>query len=258
MAPPKIDPLAAKQAKQKKILIVLSIVLVAVLAIQVPKLMGGKKGTTIAAPTTQTPGAATPATPAPGAAGAPSPTPPPASAPTLGNGAQPEVGKAQLAAFTLFSAKDPFVQQIKVPVGNESAAAGGGGAGKGAAGKSDGQQGADGKGAKAVPTFATVSVNGEALPLEAKGLFPVDDPLFVLVSVSAKAVKIAIAGGKLASGRAITLRKGGKLTLVDTATGARYTLELLYTGTSPERTEVFTTTPAAGSTTSAAPGATTP
>ena len=41
MAATKIDPQVAKDAKQKKILIAMSVVLVALLAWQLPKLMGG-------------------------------------------------------------------------------------------------------------------------------------------------------------------------------------------------------------------------
>lgn len=229
MAPPKIDPRVAKEAKQKKILIVLSIVLVAVMAIQLPKLMGGKKSTS-AAPTATTPGTPT----APGVGGAPSVTPTsPAPTPPATS------GKAQLASFSLFETKDPFVQQLAISTGPAATGAGGSSApaptgtgGKTGAGTGD-------KPAATAPTFATITVNGEPEALAAKGVFPKDEPLFRLVAVAAKTVKIGIAGGRLAHGKTITLRKGAKLTLVDTATGARYTLELVYTGTTPEVTEVF-------------------
>lgn len=229
MAPPKIDPRVAKEAKQKKILIVLSIVLVAVMAIQLPKLMGGKKSSS-AAPTATTPG--TPATP--GAVGAPSVTP---TAPGATPSAKP--GKAQLASFSLFDTKDPFVQQLTISTGTAATGTGGSSAPAptGAGGKPG--AGTGGKPVAAAPTFATITVNGEPEAVVVKGDFPKDEPLFRLVAVAAKTVKIGIAGGKLAHGKTITLRKGAKLTLVDTATGARYTLELVYTGTTPEVTEVF-------------------
>jgi hypothetical protein len=71
--------------------------------------------------------------------------------------------------------------------------------------------------------------------------------MFRVVAVSKGGVKIGIAGGALARGKTVTLKPGRKLTLVDTATGARYTLQLVYVGSSPEQTASFTS----GETTSA-------
>lgn len=238
MARTKTDPLVAKQAKQKKILIGLSIVFAVILVIQVPKLMGGGKKSSTAAPTATTPDATTPApTTAPGTTGTPTVAAVQTGPTTLVEASNQKAGRAQLASFSLFEAKDPFVQQLKAPDGAPGAAS----AGAPGSGGGKGGSGAGGKVAPAAPTFATISVNGEEQALVVKGLFPIEEPLFRLVAVTGKSVKIGIAGGALANGKTITLRKGDKLTLVDTATGARYTLELHYTGTTPEETEVFTT-----------------
>lgn len=241
MARSKVDPQVAKQAKQKKILIGLSVVLVAVLAIQLPKLLSGPKGSTQAVPGTTTPGTTTPA---PGTAGVPTPTPTPApvTGPTtlVDAGAQ-QAGKAQLASFSLFKPKDPFVPQIKVPTTGAGTGTSPGAPTKNTPkGGTSGAGGSKGGGQPATFDYATIAVNGVEESVAMKTDFPADGPLFRLVSVGPKGVKIGIAGGALANGKTVTLKKGAKLTLVDTATGARYTLQLLYTGAGPEKTATFT------------------
>ena len=142
----RVDPLKAKQAKQKKIAIGLSVLFVAVLAYQVPKMLKLMKGPSAAAQTaaeppdpaaaaSATPAATSTATPvAPGAAA------PAASAPVPGE-AQPAVlvdsdlpvvgGEGQLLSFEQFAAKDPFDQQVDsdAVAGAASAADGAAGAG---------------------------------------------------------------------------------------------------------------------------------
>ena len=61
--------------------------------------------------------------------------------------------------------------------------------------------------------------------------FPAAAPLFRLVSASKGAVRVAIAGGAFASGDAtLTLERGETVTLVNTADGVRYELELVSVG----------------------------
>ena len=74
-----------------------------------------------------------------------------------------------------------------------------------------------------------------------KQLFPEQEDLFVLVSLKGKTAKIAVSGGAFTDGQTITLKLGKNLTLVNTATGARYALKLLYVGDQPEEVEGFTT-----------------
>lgn len=239
MAATKIESIDAKQAKQKKMLIVAGVLLVALLAIQLPKLMGGDS--TPAA----TPAASTAADTAPATTTAASET-----VASLVGASATKPGKAQLASFSLFETKDPFVQQIK----DAAAATGSGTASTKGAGSA--AKGGTAKAPVDGPAYATVSVNGEPEALQLKSEFPVDDPLFRLVALTDKAAKIGIAGGSLTDGKTVTLRKGKKLTLVNTATGARYTLDLLYTGTTPEETATFTagdgTADASATTTTAA------
>ena len=69
-------------------------------------------------------------------------------------------------------------------------------------------------------------------------------PLFVVRSVKKHQVKIGVAGGSFDDNQAVTLLRGKKVTLVNTATGVRYVLKLVYTGSQPEVIEGFTTAPA--------------
>ena len=76
-----------------------------------------------------------------------------------------------------------------------------------------------------------------------------------------KQVKIGVAGGSFDDSQAVTLKQGKKVTLVNTATGVRYELKLVYTGATPEMIQSFTTTPHSSSTADALAGtspATTP
>jgi hypothetical protein len=107
-----------------------------------------------------------------------------------------------------------------------------------------------------VPTFATVSVNGEPAAVTVKTPFPSPENLFVVRKLTDTKAQLAIAGtGSFTGGReTVTLAMGKQLTLVDQATGVRYSLKLLYTGTTPEQVEGFSSTPTA--TDAAAPAAT--
>ena len=61
--------------------------------------------------------------------------------------------------------------------------------------------------------------------------FPSDDPVFKLVSLTSSTAKVAVAGGSLSSGApTVTLTKGKKVTLMNTADGTRYDLVLVSVG----------------------------
>ena len=77
-------------------------------------------------------------------------------------------------------------------------------------------------------TQAKISVNGASEEVAVGGAFPSGDPVFRLVSLTKTSAKVGIAGGSLSSGNAtVTLTKGKKLTLMNTADGTRYELLLL-------------------------------
>jgi hypothetical protein len=165
---------------------------------------------------------------------------------TVGGGALQKPGEGQLRAFTLFKAKDPFVQQLPVePVQTSSAPSAPASSGGKSSGGSSATEGSSSGAVQAQPfAFATLSVNGNDSAVEVKQAFPQKAPLFKLVSLKKKTAKIAVAGGAFADGQTITLTLGKPVTLMNTATGARYVVELVYVGTEPEQVESFTKAPA--------------
>jgi hypothetical protein len=264
MAAKRVDPLKAKQAKQKKMAIGLCVVLAAVLVFQVPrtlKMLKGPQPVATAAPATTT-GTATTPTAAPAAA-------PVAGAPVAATGLPPAAGEAQpavlvdsdtpaaadagqLRSFERFQTKDPFVQQdakVEAPptapkpettpeVDVKTPAAGGG-----SVVTAPGSTTTPGSSTPGTTTPSTtpeapvaalaattsISVNGVAEDVATEASFPAASPVFVLVSLGkdGKSVQIGIAGGSYADGAAtIKLVLGKPLTLRNTADGTTYVLVL--------------------------------
>ena len=127
----RIDPLKAKQAKQKKMAIGLGVVLVAVGAFQGPKTLKMLKGPQpVTSPTQSTPAAAaaaTPtaaATPATATPGLPAPGAAPQVAVLADSDLPPAATQNQLLSFEQFQTKDPFAQQVDVAGASGDAASG--------------------------------------------------------------------------------------------------------------------------------------
>jgi hypothetical protein len=260
------DTAKAKAAKQKKLAIGGGVLLVLLLAIQVPRMMKMMNpqpkppivNGAVATPTTPgatpsaTPATVTPADPnslaAPTLGGAPTATP--AATSELVSAVPVTADPGQLESFNKFASKDPFATQVtSAAAGAQSGAdASPGGSKSGSDGgtvslptitvpSSGGSSGSGGssKPPVAAPTTAVISLNGELLAVPAGTDFPLSGvvfdrlgaPLFHLVSISAKSAKIAIVGGKYADGSpAITLQLKKALTLQNTADGTKYTLIL--------------------------------
>jgi hypothetical protein len=265
----KVDALAAKQAKQKKILVVLGIVLLAVVALQGPRLLkqvGGSSSSPApaasAADQEQAAAASAAAAATPGAPAASTAAAPVASSVSLATArtsANPRrpAEEGQLRAFSLFTPKDPFVQSLPDETSGATSPTGEptlsdtqpGAAGKKAAAAAKASSGPATSAAKAGPSqtappdgppeYATISINGTPEQLALDDMFPAQEDVFVLLSLKPKSAEISIAGGKLTKGESLTLKMGKPVTLVNTATGARYALKLLYTGSSPEQTKEF-------------------
>ena len=100
------DARAARDRKQKIFVVVGGLFLVALLAFQVPKLLGGSSSPEAAATTTET--SALPGQVTPPPTGTATPTTP-ASSPTM------VAATAKLGSFSFFKPKDPFVQQVETP-----------------------------------------------------------------------------------------------------------------------------------------------
>lgn len=226
----KVD-LKAKAKRQKIIAGAGAVLLVGVLAIQVPRTM---KLLNASAPP---PPAAAPTT-APGDPGVS--TPGGTASPAAGGGGtlvesdvQPVPEGGQLVAFGRFKSKDPFAQQID-PAAVDSTAGDGTRAtadpGE-AAGKGIDPTPGSAAGPSVAAGSALIAVNGAEETVAVKADFPKDAPVFTLVSLGENQAKIAIAGGALASGApTLTLVKGTPVTLVNTADGVRYELLLVAVG----------------------------
>ena len=271
-----VKSLAEKRVRRQKIFIAVgTVVLLAVLGFELPKMMGGKGGSEAAAPST---------VPAP-AAGA---------APVVPVGKLPNTDQVvvhrdsnQLISFGLFKSKDPFVQQLSTtadaeqPAAAPSAAGGSAGAPAAPAPSSSpagpsssptpavvppgvvvtptqtpttpGGSGSTGTppaaatpaAPVAAPTEALIATNGVCERVSVKGTFPTDENIFRLVSIAknGKSVEVGIVGGSFDNGHpTATLKLGEKITLVNTADGTRYEIVL--------KTSCNLTTPAGGTATS--------
>jgi hypothetical protein len=208
---------AARERKQKIFVVVGGLLLLAMLAFQLPKLLGGSSPAEAASTTTETttlPGQPTPAGAAPVA--------------LVGTTAAATSGK--ITSFSVFAAKDPFVQQVVTPNGLGATEGDSKGAGTSDKAKKP-TKFATGKTSAAAVTI--VKVNGARQVLAPGMRFPAADPLFVLVAEKpgSKSVVVGIVGGAYSGGaKTTTLKVGKPITLVNTTTGARYKISLLSVG----------------------------
>ena len=250
MAKKKID-LKAKAKRQKIIAGVGGVILLGVLAFQVPRTMKmlnpptDSSSSSSSAPATTTAATATPIA-APSLAGG-NATAAPAAAPG-GDGltdpdAVPTPASGQLLAFGLFRSKDPFVQQLKVGATGSSGATGGAApsgppGAKGTTGATGvapsgaGSSSNDGSSApaasRAAVSTAVISINGAPESVRVGGQFPAASPVFKLVSLTKTGAKVGIAGGTLQTGDAtVALKKNTPVTLLNTSDGTRYVLRLV-------------------------------
>ncbi len=269
----KVDPAVAKQRQQKMILIFGGVILAGLLALQGPKLMkqlNGKSTSSSAAPASTTPTTTTPTTTPTTTGTAPTTTPTgsttlPAvkTGGTSGPAAEvagvvlrlagaPSAGTGQLYSFSSFKVKDPFVQQTK---GSSSL-------GTGTTATKTPSPGTTGTGSTtgspvATPTtaspvalaYATLMVNGKPQQLQLKQVFPKGQPTFVLTGVDKKSVKIGVAGGKFTGGGVVKLELGKPITVMNTTTGQRFVMKLVFTGSQPEQIAGFKPAAPAGQTT---------
>ena len=227
---------AARERKQKIFVLVGGLLLLAMLAFQLPKLLGGSSSSssTQAAATDATT-SSSPIAQAQSVAATANGTAAPLVAPGMtATGATPQ----KLTALTVFARKDPFVQQAVTPTAAAVAAspppdkaAGDAAGAKAASAKTPTKQFST---SSPAASMTIVMVNGVRQLLDQGTKFPATDPLFVLVSTDpkAKSAVVGVVGGSYASGdRTATLKLGKPLTLVNTTTGAQYRIKLLSVGT---------------------------
>lgn len=263
MAKRRTDLAAAKQRKQKIVAIVGVLLLAVLLVVQVPRTMrmldsGAEEAVPPPPPaeTQQPTGEAADApaegTETPSAAGSAAPT---AAGESLADtDVAPEPDEGDLATFERFSSKDPFVPQVDTsstapaapaPAAPAPAPAATAAAAPTAAAPAStgGPSASPAPMAAATPTASTptggqptaarasaeISINGKPEVVQVRAAFPLGEPTFRLLKVEGDSVRIGIAsGGKFTSGaKAMTVRKGKPLTLVNTEDGSRYVLILL-------------------------------
>jgi hypothetical protein len=223
---------AARERKQKIFVAVGGVLLLLILAIQVPKLMGGGSPEVAGTPTTSTGVETTAGTPtAAPAASAVSQAVPAVLVDTDRPFARTP---GKLASLSAFKRKDPFVQQVKGATTTSTPTTSTGDGGK--TGKSDGAAKTPSTGftvGSPAAAVTVISVNGARQALVPGAAFPSANPIFVLVAeqVKSKTVTIGVAGGEYANGsRATKLKVGKPLVLVNTTTGERYKLVLVAVG----------------------------
>ena len=190
---------AQKDAKQKKLLIILIVPFIALLAWQGPKTFKALQGGSPPPPTSAVP--ATPTTSVPTA----TPLLPGSGSDQGGvlpdSDPQPDRLDGQLLSFSRFSGRDPFA-----PVGPSSS-------GQSAAG-------------------ATIEVNGTSEDVRVNDSFPASDPTFKLVSVTETAAVIGLVSGSFSNGDdTITINVGETLVL-QANDGVRYAIKLVSVATS--------------------------
>ena len=225
------DIRAAKDRRAKKMAIGGAVLLVAILAFELPHYLGGSKSSPSAAGTTAsstTPGSTSPGATVPGTAAA-AVAPVTTSTKLPNSDAAPARLKSQLYSFNTFAGKDPFVQQISTEsaTGSTSSSSSSAPSSSSSAPQSGSVQQTS---ARRLTTrgVATISVNGKSEVVRVGGSFPRANPVFTLVSLARGAVNIGIANGSYTSGaQTVRLVSGRSLTLVDTASGVRYTVRLL-------------------------------
>jgi hypothetical protein len=245
MAKKSVDPLKAKQRKQKIVAAVLGVVFVGLLVFQVPRVMKRLHPSSAPPPpasTTTTP-TATPTLAAPTLSGG-EPSGSTAGSGSLTASSVPAVQDGQLASFSLFASKDPFAQQLSdaktssstsspsSPKGSSSASGTASGTGSGSRSAAPGAT-------SPAPGSAVISVNGTLYSVAVRTDFPQASttdpsivPLFHLISLTAHSAKISIVGGSYANGApAVTLTENKPVTLMNTADGTRYKLILKPVGT---------------------------
>jgi hypothetical protein len=220
----------AKDKRMKKVAAGLVVVLVAVLAFEVPKVMHSGGSTAAPAVTTTTTTDATtglpttaPATSATGVLTA-------ASTKLPNSDVQPQRSKSTLLSFSHFSGKDPFIQQVSngtsgVQTASASVPASSSGSGSSA---SNGSSQPKHVRTLAATGSARIVINGRIEVVRVGGSFPSANPLFRLVAFSNGVARIGIANGSYSSGaHTISLSAGRSLTLVDQADGIRYRIRLI-------------------------------
>jgi hypothetical protein len=203
-----------KDAKQKKILIVLAPLFLGLVAWQGPPMYKALFSSSAAAPMPPPQTAPAPTDPAAGALTTQQSgmgTTLPGSGGLLDTDPPPSAGIDRLIAFSRFTARDPF----KVTVGQTGSAVG---------------TGTDDTGSATQPTSALFDVNGSSQSVAVGDSFPASDPTFELVSLTTEKAVVGLVSGTFEGGQeTVEVAVGEQLQLV-ADDGASYTIKLVSVG----------------------------
>jgi hypothetical protein len=183
---------AAKEAKQKKLLVLLLVPFIALLAWQGPKTLKALQGGSPPPPSSALP---LPTTTAPSTSGLPGQASQPGELPD--SDPQPELLEGQLLSFSRFSGRDPFIPRVAVD-SSASATAG-----------------------------ATIETNGESEDVGINDPFPASDPTFKLVSVTDTAAIIGLVSGSFSNGADTISINVGETLVLAADDGARYAIKIV-------------------------------
>lgn len=229
------DIRAAKDRRAKIMAIGGSVLLVAILAFELPHYLGGSKSSAPAAATTTTTTAdsTTPvatSVPVATASGTAMAAPVTGSTKLPNSDVAPHRTKSQLYSFDTFAGKDPFVQQVETQADSSSSSPTSGAPTTSAPAPTTSTTSVQQTSARTLTSagVARIVVNGKSETVRVGKSFPSANPVFMLVSLAHGVAKIGIANGSYTSGaQTVRLSTGRSLTLVDTANGVRYTVRLL-------------------------------
>ena len=207
MAPRRPDPLKVKDARQKKLLLVLAPVLLGLLAWQGPKTYKSLNANH-----------APPPPPVAGTTTVTTTTTSVGGSPTAGGGNDalpdtdvPRTGDhGKLISFNRFVSKDPFRQVI--PPG---------------AGAASDEEGSEEQSDKPANT-AVIEVNGDVEGTDVGASFPASDPIFRLISINDETAKVGLVTGSFSNGaETINVAVGETLVLVSDPDRSRYAIKLI-------------------------------
>jgi hypothetical protein len=238
------DKQKEKEKKEKIILAALVGVLVLVGAWKLPAMLkSGSSNTSAAttAQTTSTSNSTSPSATSSATAGSGS-----ATVGSLPNESTYEPSAGQLSGFSLFNGRDPF--------GNATTSSG----------ITTSPVTTSTKTSSTTTTphgsyeAAKISINGTSQVVLPKGAFPTESPVFVLDSVTAKQITIAVNGGSFASGQAkVKIKKGKSVVLVNTVDSTRYVIKYIAPLTAAQALPSTSTTGTTGTTSGTTSGTTT-
>jgi hypothetical protein len=205
--------LRAKEAKQKKLLLVLAPVFLGLAVWQGPKMYGQLFGGS--APPEATPVVTTPTATAPVPPGT---TPPPPAGVLADTDVPPEAGPTKIISFSLFVGRDPFLSphpptdpapSTPSPSTSPTPSSGPGGSEK-------------------QELTAVIETNGVSETVSIGEEFPASDPTFTLVALTLEGATIGVVQGMFETGEpTIEIEVGEEVTLVAAPETTQYVVKLV-------------------------------